>query len=161
MKSRLDESLIRWFRLGALLAIAGIAIPSFGQVPSTKGGSIEEQAIDVKVQWLKAAQSHDVSFLDKLFAPEFHEVSSAGDVLTKAQVFERARSTHRVIDEIRSDVIKVRVYGNVVVLTDRTTIRYHDDKGTPFTGELTFVRVLLRRNDKWQAVAAQGTPIKE
>jgi hypothetical protein len=152
MRFLLDELLIKWFRLVPLLAIAGVAIPSFGQVPGTKGGSIEEQAVDVKVQWLKAAQSHDISFLDKLFAPDFHEVSSAGDVLTKAQVFERARSTHRIIDEIRSDVIKVRVYGNAVVLTDRTTIRYHDDKGTPFTGELTFVRVLLRRNDNCYAL---------
>jgi hypothetical protein len=54
------------------------------------------------------------------------------------------------------DMMKVRIYGNAAVVIGCTTV-----KGTAFTGQPMWTDTLVRRDGRWQCVAAQPSEIKQ
>jgi ketosteroid isomerase-like protein len=148
----------------ALAMVVAIAVSSAvqGQVSSPAQPakrSVAEQVTQLKIQWLDAERARDMKFLQQLFAEDFVVGTSQGDVLNKAQLLERLSLPDRKIEELHSDNVEVRVYGNVAILTDHTTLRGHD-KGSAFGGEFRYVRIFVQQHGKWQAVLAQATPLK-
>jgi hypothetical protein len=151
-------------RILMLTFIAAFAASTFafGQLAGKKGESAEQQVKDLTAQYFDATRTRNMAFLEKLIAPEFSEVSSAGHVLNRGQWLESMKSPPSpAIGQPHFDVIDVKVYGNVAILSERHNITTHDDKGVASIGHAQAVRIFVKRHGKWQVVAAQATPLKD
>lgn len=119
-----------------------------------------QQLEKLKKQWSEAEVNRDVNFLDKLYADDLEIGTSQGDVLNKQKMMERVKDPDHKWDQVDSDRVRVRVYGNVAVMTDRTTVR-GADKGKPFGGVYRFIRIFVKQQGRWRVVLAQATPLKQ
>jgi len=81
-----------------------------------------------------------------------------GEELTKAEVLARLRSPDYELESLQHQNIRARVFGECAVVLARTVVkgRY---RGEEAGGEFPYLRVWLRREGRWQAVAAQSTSL--
>jgi hypothetical protein len=98
----------------------------------------------------------DTNALSRLVAPEFVEISRLGQVRTRADNIRDIASGDLKLTAVKYDSLTVRIYGEVAVLrgiADNTgTFR-----GFPFAGRIRYLRIFVRRDGRWQAVAMQQT----
>lgn len=143
------------------MIVLGALVFAFGQVPQMSGeDDAVQQLTKLKKQWSEAEVNRDVGFLDKLYANDLEIGTSQGDVLTKEEMMARVKDPDHKWDQVDSDHVQVRVYGNVAVMTDQTTVR-GVDKGKPFGGLYRFVRIFVKKQGRWRVVLAQATPLKQ
>jgi ketosteroid isomerase-like protein len=64
------------------------------------------------------------------------------------------------MESLVNDDIQVRIYGNVAVVTARGTARGRY-KGQDASGQFRYIRVWIKREGRWQAIAAQSTMIEQ
>jgi hypothetical protein len=140
-----------------VVLVAALAFPSLihGQVAAE---SVVRELTDLKDQLLKAELERNTDFLQQVFADEFVYGMTQGDVMNKAQLLARVKSPDHKYDFLRSDSVQVRAYGDVAIMTDRTSTR-GTNKGRPFSGDFRFVRIFVKKQGKWHVVLEQGTPI--
>jgi ketosteroid isomerase-like protein len=142
------------------IVILGALVLALGQVTRVNAEDAVQQLTKLKKQWSEAEVNRDVGFLDKLYADDLEIGTSQGDVLSKGQMMARVKDPDHKWDQVDSDHIQVRVYGNVAVMTDQTTVR-GVDKGKPFGGLYRFIRVFVMQQGRWRVVLAQATPLKQ
>ena len=143
------------------IMVLGALVLALSQVPRMNAeDDTVQQLAKLKKQWGEAEVNRDVAFLDKLYADDLEIGTSQGDVLTKQQMMERVKDPDHKWDQVDSDHIQVRVFGNVAIMTDQTTVR-GVDKGKPFGGLYRFVRVFVKQQGRWRVVLAQATPLKQ
>src|SRR5487761_30775 len=142
--------------LAAMLAVSTIA-PA--QVSAEPGGSVKQQLTALTAQWLNAERTHNVAFLEKLFAPDYVVMTSGGEILTKAQMLESVKSSGVKMTDLHSDVVQVRTYGNVALYIDRTTVK-GEANGKAFDRLVRFVRIFLKQPGGWRVKYAQASPLK-
>ena len=98
----------------------------------------------------------DTTALSRLVASEFVEISRLGQVRTRADNIRDIASGDLKLTAVKYDSLTVRIYGDVAVLrgiADNTgTFR-----GFPFAGRIRYLRIFVRRDGRWQAVAMQQT----
>src|SRR5262245_33917436 len=106
----------------------------------------------------KALLSADTLTLSRLVANEFIEISRLGEVRTKYDNLHDLSTGTLKISSVKYDSLNVRVYGNMAVL-----FGIADNKGTfrgfPWGGKVRYLRVFIRRDGRWQAVASQQTAL--
>jgi ketosteroid isomerase-like protein len=101
----------------------------------------------------------DRAFIEALLAPEWSVIDPSGAVLTRQQVLTEAfLTTDRRIDTMTVDDLHVRPLGDAAVATGRTraTGSY---RGEISSVALRFTDVFVRRDERWQVVASQGTMV--
>jgi len=148
-------------RAGLLTLAVILALSTFvsaQQAAAPKGESVKQQVVSLTAQWLHAEETRNMAFLEKLLAPDFSVMTGSGLVMSKAQLLGSLRSPRLVLSGLHSDVLDVRVYGNVAILIDRTTIKGLQD-GKPFGAVVRFVRVYVKQQGLWQAEYAQATDL--
>ena len=139
------------------LAYLVLAPLAFGQTPAkspaAKGGaSAEEELKQIDHKWLDAEKRYDVAYCEKFFSDSYVLVLADGQMLTKKEWLGILGSADRPTLEVLSpDDIQVRFFGNVAILTDRTTIKGHDSKGNSMDGQYRVFRVVIKENGSWRA----------
>ena len=116
----------------------------------------EQQLIQMECDLAHAVLCSDVAVMDRYTADDFAGVDQAGREINKAQILARFQTPSAVIESIRHDDIKVRVFGDSAVATARTVVK-GKAAGQEFSGEYPYMRVWIKRNGRWQAVAAMST----
>lgn len=144
---------VRWLAL-----VAALAFPCVVHCRAASESVVRELTA-LKEQLHKAERERNPDFLQQLYADELVAGTSQGDVLNKAQLLARVKSPDHSYDELHSDNVQIRVYGDVAVMTDHTTVK-GTDKGRPFGGDFRFVRIFVKKHGKWQIVLIQGTPVR-
>ncbi len=100
----------------------------------------------------------DTLALSRMVADEFVEISRLGQLRTKAENVRDIASGELRLTSLKYDRLTVRIYGDVAVLrgiADNTgTFR-----GFPFSGKIRYMRIFVRRDGRWQAVAMQQTAL--
>lgn len=98
----------------------------------------------------------DTAALSRMVADDFIEISRLGTLRTKADNIREIGSGGLRLTTVKYDSLNVRVYGDIAILygiADNTgTMR-----GMPFAGKIRYMRVFVRRDGRWQAVAMQHT----
>lgn len=84
----------------------------------------------------------DVPFLDRLLSDDFVGISMVGDVNTKAQQLQRMRTHAMVFTSIRLDDAKIKLLGQVAVVTSRARVEGTSD-GQSISGTYRYTRVYL------------------
>lgn len=106
---------------------------------------------------VRAWLENDRETVDAILADDWTVIDPTGSVLNKAQVLKEGfESGVRKLETGTIDEVNVRLYGDVAVVTGRTTASgtYH---GSSFSVKLRFTDVCVKRGTDWQVVASQGT----
>jgi ketosteroid isomerase-like protein len=131
---------------------------------STAPATMPAQTPEDSVRAVESARGQallhaDTAALSRLVADEFVEISRLGTLRTKADNIRDIGSGELRLLSVKYDSLVVRIYGDVAVLrgiADNTgTMR-----GFPFAGKIRYLRIFVRRDGRWQAVAMQQTPLQ-
>ncbi len=120
--------------------------------------SAEERIVQMEREFAEATLRHDVTALERNLADNFLGVDVNGQHLNKAEVLARVKSPDIELTSLRHEDIRVRVFGDCAVATARTVVagRY---KGQETSGEFPYMRVWVKREGRWLAVATQSSAI--
>jgi ketosteroid isomerase-like protein len=145
----------------AAATITGTAISS-----SLIDSQAEKEVQNLEQALAKAVVRGDRDFFERTLAQEFTHTSHTGAFKSRAEwmaesKFSGAREKTGATryDEFELDDLAVRIYGDSAVVTGRSTPKGTTAKGEPITGQFRFLRVWVRRQGRWQAVAFEGTRI--
>ena len=139
------------------LSVLGVlvAFPAHAQTPNAS-----EQDV------LKAVHAYDEASLlkkdratmERVIADDFLYVHSNGTVTDKTQEIAESMSPGMKWTAVKEDSLKVRMYGDVAVVTGLSTLTgsakgYH-------SGGRWFTQLWVKRNGGWQTVGGQSTLAK-
>lgn len=145
------------------LVYAGVALlvvqstPLVAQEPAR--GAAEDSVRAAEAARGQALLHADTAALSRLVADEFFEISRLGQLRTKADNLRDIASGDLKLTSVKYDSLTVRIYGDVAVLrgiADNTGAF----RGFPFSGKIRYLRIFVRRDGRWQAVAMQQTPMQ-
>ena len=106
--------------------------------------------------WLE----RDRATIETILADEWMVIDPAGRVLTKAQVLAEFDAGTRTLDTATVDEITERHFGDVSVITGRTSAS-GTYQGQSVSVRLRFTDVFVKRDQGWKAVSSQATRIAE
>jgi len=115
----------------------------------------EQELVRLEHGFAEAALHSDVAMLDRYTADDFVGLDSNGKEITKAQILARFRTPQGQIESLRHDDIKVRVFGDSAVATARTVVKGKANEQA-FAGEYPYMRVWIKRDGRWLAIAAMS-----
>ncbi|MCL4523587.1 MAG: nuclear transport factor 2 family protein [Acidobacteria bacterium] len=143
---------------GALIAFLALASCQSRRPEMEQRASDEQQLVRIEGAFAEAALRHDAGALEAYITEDFVGVDVNGQRMDKAQVLARMQSQEMEITSLRHEDIRVRVFGDCAVATARTVVagRY---KGQETGGEFPYMRVWVKRQGRWQAVATQSSAI--
>jgi hypothetical protein len=133
------------------LGVATTAARAQGPAPEDSVRAAERARRD-------ALLAADTVALGRLVAPAFFEITRFGTLRTRADNLGELATGNLKLQSLEHDSLDVRIYGDVAVLTGiaRQTGTY---RGMAFTGQVRYLRVFVRREGRWQAVAMQHTSL--
>jgi ketosteroid isomerase-like protein len=132
------------------MAVAGQSAPAVAaQAATADTAALEAHNRD----WLTAYKTRDRAALERILAEDFAAVYPDNRVLRKADLIAAATGTSRVIETIAWANLRVLVFGDVAVVTARSTLS-GTSAGKPFTASNDYADVYARRNGRWQAISA-------
>jgi ketosteroid isomerase-like protein len=135
--------------------IVALAPVAFGQEQSARRTQTENVAENIRrldAERIQAQIHADALALDRIYADDFIGIGPSGTVRTKPQVLADFTSHDLKFQSITTDDVRIRVYGNTVVETGRSTM-VGQDKGKVVPRDNRFTRVWVRRQGRWRLVA--------
>jgi ketosteroid isomerase-like protein len=140
-------------RTAAVLVSAMVLAP----VPASR--SAESEVVASERAWSRAFLRHDLPAISRLLADDFVGIDGRGVVSDKAAELDEAKPPSpgskepALVREELSDV-RVRIYGDVAVLTAINTAQFSDS-----TIRYRRTTVWVRRGDRWECVSFHGSRI--
>jgi ketosteroid isomerase-like protein len=136
------------------LTLLGVlfAVPIHAQTPNAT-----EQEVLKASQMLNEANFNkkDRATMERLYADDYMYLHSNGTVNNKAQEIAEYMSPDLKWTAQKSDDLKVRIYGDVAVVTGVSTLT-GSAKGY-VSGARRFTQLWVRRNGSWQSIGGQST----
>jgi ketosteroid isomerase-like protein len=120
--------------------------------------SLTEEVADLNRRWMRAYVDRDVEFLERHLAEDYVSTFPDGAVLDRKGEIEALKSGAVTISSMQPSEMRVRLYGEVAVITGQSTIRAKVG-GREESGDYRFTDVWAKRGKLWQAVASQVTRI--
>ena len=124
------------------------------------GGSVDEAQVveQIEQRLIAAISAVDLATYDRLVADDYVAVQASGAELTKAEVMTSYRSGARRYKDLRISEVKTRLYGDTAIVAARSSgFRIEGDREVP--NNVRYVRVYVRRQGQWRAVAQMAAPI--
>lgn len=117
--------------------------------------SAEQQLRKMEREFFDALERKDVIVLGRILADDFISINHDGKVVNKAEMLKNAQSGGVVVDSIKAEDFLSRVYGNMAVVTGRSTYF----KSGNMVGDVRHTQVWAKRQGRWQAVSWQATNV--
>jgi uncharacterized protein (TIGR02246 family) len=150
---------LKWLFMRQIFAVAVVAFSVVAIALGQEQGAIRHSTRSVEQVIRKLdneriqAQIHaDAAELERIYADDFIGVGPSGTVRTKPQVIADFTSGDLKFQSITTDEVRVRVYGNAVVETGRSTMN-GQDKGKAVPHDTRFTRVWVKQQGRWRLVA--------
>ena len=144
---------MKWTIAVALVGVL-VAVPAHAQKQSAG-----EQEVRNATRMLDEASliKKDRATMDRLYAPDYVYNHSNGTVTNKSQEIAEYMSSEIKWTAHKADDVKVRMYGDVAVVTGVSTLT-GSAKGYA-SGARRFTELWVKRNGRWQTVGGQSTII--
>ena len=138
----------------ALLALSATstALGQKQEARNDQGKGIDRTIRQLDSERIQAQIDADTVALNRIYADDFVGVGPSGTVRTKPQVISDFTSGGLKFQSITTDDVQVRVYGNTVVETGRSTM-IGQDKNKVVPRDNRFTRVWVKLHGSWQLVA--------
>jgi len=119
-----------------------------------------QQMFALEHQWTDADCAPS-NILESLLADDFQGTSPEGMLYTKRDAMERAKSMKERARACQTNEVKVHFFGdNVSILYGSESAIWKAADGKERTRKLMWTDTWLKRNGKWQIVAAQDMPVE-
>ena len=127
---------------------------------SATSENVDQLLSKMEQDWVDALLKGDATFQDSILADDYIGVAPDGRISTKAQSVDEVRSGAFKTESMSINGIKVRVFGDVAVVT------YGQSEKSQFQGKDTSGRslwtdIFVKRNGKWQIAANHGSRVEE
>lgn len=139
-------------------SICSLAATGAAQAPASPK-TVEDSVRAVEMARGQALLRADTVELSRMMASEFFEISRLGTVRSRAQNLSEIASGDLKLTSVQYDSLTVRIYGSTAILTgiaDNTGVF----RGFPFSGKIRYMRIFVRRDNRWQAVAMEHTSMQ-
>src|SRR5262245_47926643 len=142
------------FLVVTALAVA-MPLIAFGQAANKKSSSkAEEEIMKLEDQWVQSRATKDPTMTRDLLSDDYLGASLTGQALTKQQFIDGVAAGTSFPGKAEVTDRKVRIYGDTAVSTGVHTGAVGADK-------VRYIRVYVKRDNKWRLVASQGTRVTE
>jgi len=118
--------------------------------------SVEQALTQMERDWAAAIVKHDATTISRIVAEDWSETSWDGTSFGKAQAL--ADLPLGTTESITMDPIKVRVFGQVAIVTTGD-VEKSTYKGKDTSGHYVWTDVYMNREGQWQVVATQGSKV--
>lgn len=156
-KDYISDNLKIFFAV-ALLIFAASSL-AFGQTPqqklSRKNEKIKQEITKLEEEWHNAYLQRDASPLERILADEYIAVGGNGGNSNKTQAIEGLKNDTATYEYSTPYDMDFRFYGDTVVVIGRTKEKGKAQNGAEFSVEYRWTDVFVKRNGRWQCVAAQ------
>lgn len=115
-----------------------------------KKGSVEEKLIELDRAWTFAELKGDKRAAAAMVAEDFAGTTQRGEIQNKARYIE---SVVPNADMVKADDYKVTIYGNMAIMTHRSTVS--GVRNIQFRS----THVWMKRGGKWLIVAHHGSQV--
>ncbi len=143
------------------VVVLALSVAAWAQnAPQPKSGSTEQELLKLEKDWDNATLKGDAAFLERIYASDIIITNSNGTLWTGAQDIAALKSGETVYTISASDNMKVRIYGDTVVVSGRNT-EAGKEKGKDFSRQTLWTDTWVRIAGQWKCVATQGTLIAQ
>jgi ketosteroid isomerase-like protein len=143
--------------LTAFLCLSVIAVIVCAQ--EKKGRTSQIEVLEIERQVEAAVLKGDLEFFERILAEEFTHTTQSGVMRDRKQWLANHKAGQSPYDALNTQDLKALDYGDVVVVTGRIQPQGRTSTGQPIEGEYRFLRVWVKRDGQWKAVAFQSTRI--
>ena len=133
--------------ISVLCLVLGLGSIAVGQY---RKGSVEEQLIKLDKAWTSAELKGDKKAAAALIAEDFVGTTQRGEIENKSQYLAGVTPNS---DMVKSDDYKITIYGNIAIMTHRSTVE--GVRNIQFRS----THVWMKRSGKWLIVAHHGSQI--
>jgi len=144
----------------ALVMIAALVGPSKAEKARGPSGKTEEEIQELHNKLIQAQLNSDIAALDLIMADDHIFTNPLGVVQTKAQRLAEIQSGSRKLEVFSVTDVQVRVYGDTAVVTSRAMLK-GQRQGQDISGQFRGIDVYVKKQGRWQVVAAQATRIAQ
>ena len=138
-------------RIAVLMFVAAMAAPgAFAQADA------EEQVRQAERERLAALTSGELAVLERYLSDDLLYTHSSARVETKEEFLAALRSGELKYEAMNHEDLKVRVYGDMALLTGRSAVRVRS-RGQENNLQIRFLAVYVRKAGRWQMAAWQST----
>lgn len=144
--------------LGACSPRAQVATSSGQPVaaPGQDTAEVREALLRLESEWTAAHVSHNPGVLDRLLADEYVGITANGDFWPKAEEIAMTRAGTAVdpaasISAQPLDSVRVRLYGDVALMSSRLSEQGPDSSGSA-ARHYYYTSAYVWRTGRWQAV---------
>jgi ketosteroid isomerase-like protein len=116
------------------------------------------EVIQAERAWVEAHRRLDIAALEQLMADEYRHIQADGKVVDKAADLASYQTGDRFWEFAESDEYDVQLHGQTAVLIGRWRAK-GINAGERFDYAARFISVYVKRDGRWQMVAAQSTPL--
>jgi hypothetical protein len=146
----------------ALVVFAGLTLHAAGSEQGRWAAANDATAkflVDAERQWAESACTHN-RITEKILADDFQGTSPEGKRYTKSEELVHAADSSNTARDCRLMDANVHSFGDslAVVYGSERAVRKAKD-GTEKSRCLIWTDTWLRRDDKWQIIAAQDMPL--
>ena len=136
-----------------VVALLGLLASSRARAQATS--AVEQEIIKLEQTVTNAQFKKDRAALERLLADDYLYTHSNGSVLNKAQEIAESMSSEVQWTDSKFADLKVRIFGDVAVLTGRQTIQGTATGYVP--GPRRITDIFVKRSGHWQWVGGQAT----
>ena len=137
-------------RLLVICLLATLTAPLMAQ-KSAEASKAEGILLAMEKTWTDAIAKKDLAAVGLILADEYMIIDDEGLVRDKAATLTRLKSADNDISTAVVDELKVKLYGNVAVVTGRQTEK-SVEKGKNTSGSYRYTDVWVKRGASWQVV---------
>lgn len=142
-----------------LASLSGIAKPAGKK--SSDNHQTKKLILQLEEKGREATLKNDVEANDRMLADNWMNINPDGSVTTKAQLMELLKTSSFKIASIENDEVLVRAYGDMAVVTGRSTTSRAGQGNETIVRQVRFTRVYARTRGRWQVVSAHNTLIRQ
>jgi hypothetical protein len=145
--------------VGVVGVVMGFTLFAFGSDPAGQQKQAEHYIIESERQWAESLSSGDTAPVERILADDFLGVDVDGSHYDKAQAIGFAHGGPKSFVSNHLNEVKVRFYGGAAVAQgSESWVRRSGDR---LRGRFVWTDTWIRRNGKWQIVAAEDLIVPE
>ncbi len=140
-----------------LIALYSLSLCTFltAQTPSSPSKA-EQEIRALEEERNRSILSGDAAALERMTSDDYTFITLRGELRTKAEIVKGFKSGSFKYDSRTISDLTVRVYGDAVVVTGRSSQKGKEN-GKDYSGDYRFTRVYVKQGGRWITVALQTT----
>ncbi len=109
-------------------------------------------------QWAESVVTGKTEDLERIIADDFVGIDPQGRRYDKAKMLENTREAPKYFASNKIGLVKVTFFGTTAIAQGEETWTRH--RGDPISGRFVWTDTWMKRNGKWQIIAAQDMTAK-